>query len=150
MQLIVHAILRLLFIILMITDFRLKRQIKKKDYTAHVEITQSQKIQKIANYVLFVVAMILPFGWAWLLLEIACLVYFFIFTDREIEIGRHRFYMRGKVYQIAQIKNIHFKDDCLTFQYQREELKLSHPLVDPHFLNENLIKKVEKRKHKEH
>ena len=150
MQLIVHAILRLLFIILMITDFRLKRQIKKKDYTAHVEITQSQKIQKIANYVLFVVAMILPFGWAWVLVEIARLVYFFIFTDREIEIGRHRFYMRGKVYQIAQIKNIHFENDCLTFQYQREELKLSHPLVDPHFLNENLIKKVEKRKHKEH
>ena len=47
MQLIVHAILRLLFIILMITDFRLKRQIKKKDYTAHVEITQSQKLSLI-------------------------------------------------------------------------------------------------------
>lgn len=150
MQLIIHAIVRLLFVVLMITDFRLKRQIKKKDPTAKIEITKKQSIQKVANYILFVIALICPFDWIWLVLELAALVYFFIFTDREIVIGKHRFYMRGKVYQIGQIREIQFEKDCLTFEYQREKLKLSHPLVDPVYLNEHLIKKVNKRKNKEH
>ena len=145
MEMLVHLFLRLLILILFITDVRMTRKIKAQDVTLHRELSSSQKVQRILYYILLVIGLIVPFDWPYLIVTLISLAYFFYYTDREIYIGSTSMYFRAVFYEYKRIENISFNQHILQFDYKNEHIKLSRPLIDENLLEKEVVQEINKR-----
>lgn len=139
-----HLILRLLLVVLIITDIRLWYKAKKENNLLHRELSKGQKYERVFMYAFCVVGLIVPFEWYFLLVTIGAIAYFFYYTDREIYLTNRSLLLRGQYYEYKLMKNISYENNMLQFDYKKEHVKLSRPLLSNELIENEIVAKVSK------
>lgn len=139
-----HLILRLLLIVLIITDIRLWYKAKKENNLLHRELSKAQKNERLFMYAFCLVGLVAPFEWYFLLVTIGAIAYFFYYTDREIYLTNRSMLLRGQYYEYKLMRNISYEHNQLCFDYKKEHIQLSRPLLSPELIENEIIAPVKK------
>lgn len=144
-ELIVNGILRLLMVILLASDYKLKSRVRKNDRYLKVELTKGQKYYQRFFYFAMILSVFLPFNIYTCIYSIACLVYFFLFTDREIYFNHNSIHFRDTYFQFKKIKDIQYVNNTLSFTYEGKTVRLKKPYCD----KKQLLQVIERVQHLE-
>lgn len=146
---ILSIILRLILIILFASDIVMNRRFKKKDPTLKRYLTKSQEVLKYMYFFVVAAGIFVPFDNIFILLTLFALVYFFIYTDKEVYANMHAVYLRGKYFEFKKMKNFSYQNRVLQFDYNNEHIKMSKPLLDEGFIQREIVHKAQKAEAKQ-
>lgn len=146
-RIIIYTILRLVMIMLLVSEYRLKNKIRKGDLSLSVDLTPFQKNYRVVFYFLMLISLILPANIYTGIYSVLCLVYFFIFTDREIYFNHNSMHFRDTYYHFKKIKNIQYEKHVLSFSYEGQTIKLRRPYCSEDQLQQVIarVQRVETR-----
>lgn len=143
-MIIVTALVRLVLLVLYISDIIMLRRMRKKDTTLKRMLSKSQEFMKVAFHFIVMTGLLTPFEPIFILLTLAVIIFFFIFTDREVYVNMHAMYFRARYYEFKKIKNFTYQNKTFDFDYNNEHITLNKPFLEEGFILREIVHKVEK------
>jgi len=141
---ILSLVLRFILLILYVSDIMMNRKNKKRDNTLRRQLSSSQNKWKFAFHFIVMTGLLLPFDPIFILVTIGVLVFFFIYTDREVYININSIYFRARYFEFKKIKNFTYENNTFEFDYNDEHIKLVKPFLDENFIQREIIHRIEK------
>lgn len=137
-------ILRLVFLVLFVTDIFMNRRLKQKDRTLRRSLSKTQKAMSYLYYFIVATGIFVPFDTPYLLVTIVALIFFFWYTDKEIYVSPRLMHFRGKNYEFKKIRNFSYVNKTLEFDYEGEYVKLKSPFLEEGMIQKDIVYRVEK------
>ena len=143
-MIIVSLATRFLLLVLYVSDIMLNRKIKKRDNTLKRRLSKSQEFMKFAFHFIVMTGLLLPFNPIYILVTLAVMVFFFIFTDREVYTNLHSMHLRGRYFEFKKIKNFSYENRTLVFDYNDEHIVLKKPFLEETYIQREIVHRIEK------
>lgn len=141
---IISIILRIVLLVLYVTDILMNRRLKKKNNTLRRQLSKSQNNLKIAFHFIVMTGLLVPFDSIFILVTIGAIVFFFVYTDREVYISNNAMHFRDRYFEFKKIKNFSYQNNTFEFDYNDEHIKLAKPFLEKAFLQREIVHRIEK------
>ena len=122
----------------------MNRKMRKKDNTLKRRLTKSQEIMKFAFHFIIMTGLLLPFNAMYILITLGVIIFFFIYTDREVYSNMHSMYFRGRYFEFKKIKNFSYDNKTFIFDYNNEHVVLKKPFLEEGYILREIVHKIEK------
>ncbi len=144
MYFVITLVVRVLYVILFVTDFMMNRKMKKKDTSLIRELNDKQSNLQFAFYFIVMAGLLMPLQSVYLFVTIPSLIFFFWYTDKEIYYNTHSMYFRGRYFEFKKIKNFTYENKTFEFDYGQEHIKLVKPFLDEGVLKRDIVYRIER------
>lgn len=146
---IASIIVRFLLLVLYVSDIILIRKTKKRDTTLKRRLSKKQEIMKFVFHFIIMTGLLLPFDPIYILVTIAVILFFFIFTDREVYANSHSIHFRDRYFEFKKMKNFTYVNKTFEFDYNDEHIVLKKPFLDEMYIEREIVHRAQKAEAKQ-